>query len=35
MDEVRVDDSVDLQTLERIEVGSECFHEVITVLISS
>lgn len=30
-----VNDDIDLNTLERLEVGSECFAEVITVSISS
>ena len=34
MSEERVNDGIDLSALERIEVGAECFCEVITVSIS-
>ena len=35
MSEVILNDGIDLTALERIEVGEECFAEVITVSISS
>ena len=35
MSDKGVDDGIDLNALERIEVGAECFREVITVSVSS
>ena len=35
MGENRMNDGIDLNALERIELGAECFYEVITVSISS